>query len=56
MVIGLTICKKLPLPITLDRQTVFKGFEEIRSFYVSPTVVAGKGINFLDRSDNENRK
>jgi hypothetical protein len=47
------ICKKLPLTVTLDGQTVFKEFEKIRSSYASPMVMVGKGINFVDGSDNE---
>jgi hypothetical protein len=53
MVMGLYICRKLPLTVTQDGQTIFKGFEEIRSSYTSPTVVEGKGINFVDRLDKE---
>jgi Ty3 transposon peptidase len=56
MVMGLDICRKLPLMVTLDGQTSFKGFKEIRSSYASPTVVVGKGINFVDRSDKERRQ
>jgi Reverse transcriptase (RNA-dependent DNA polymerase) len=53
MVMGLDICRKLPLTVTLDGQTIFKGFKEIKSFYASPLVVVGKGINFVDGSDKE---
>jgi hypothetical protein len=53
VVIGLKICSKLLLTVIVDGQTVFKGFEEHISLYSSPTVIVGKGINFVEGSDNE---
>jgi hypothetical protein len=53
MVSSLDICKKLPLTMMLDGKTIFAGFEEIRNAYASPTVIVGKGINFVDGSEKE---